>query len=70
MKETAVYTPYVVSISDENTMQYVDRYESIDFEQRLKVHPWSPVTETQVVRKKQKKKKPNPLLYQKNSSIL
>ena len=65
MNETAAYTPYVVSISDEKTMQHVDRYDSIDFEQRLKDHPWSPVTETQVTRKKQKKKKPNPLLYQK-----
>ena len=64
MNETAAYTPYVVSISDEKTMQHVDRYDSIDFEQRLKDHPWSPVTETQVTSKKQKKKKPNPLLDQ------
>jgi hypothetical protein len=65
MKETAAYTPYVVSISDENTMQHLDRYESIDFEQRLKDHPWSPVTETQVVRKKQKKEKAESSIVQK-----
>ncbi len=56
MKETDSRTPYVFSISDGKTIQYLDRYESIDFEQQLKDHPWSPVTETQAPRKKQKKK--------------
>ena len=46
-------------------MQYLDRYESIDFEQRLKDHPWSPVTETQVTRKKQKKEKAESSIVQK-----
>ncbi len=52
MKETDSFTPYDFSISDGNTKQYLERYESIDFEQRLKDHPWSPVTETQAPRKK------------------
>ena len=61
MQETGSYTPYVYCIKDGKTMQYLDRYKSIDFEQRLKDHPWSPAP-----RKKQKKKKQqNPLLYQK-----
>ena len=53
-KDTDSCTPYVFSISDGKTMQYLDRYESIDFEQQLKDHPWNPVTETQASRKKQK----------------
>ena len=50
MQETGSYTPYVHCIKDGKTMQYLDRYKSIDFEQRLKDHPWSPAP-----RKKQKK---------------
>ena len=57
IKSSNSSTPCVFSISDGKTMQYLDRYESIDFEQRLKDHPWSPVTETQAPRKKQKKDK-------------
>ena len=47
-KETGSNTPYVYCIKEGKTKQYLDRYKSIDFEQRLKDHPWSP-------RKRQKK---------------
>ena len=50
MQETGSYTPYVHCIKDGKTKQYLDRYKSIDFDQRLKDHPWSPAP-----RKKQKK---------------
>ena len=50
MKETGSYTPYVYCIKEGKTKQYLDRYKSMDFEQRLKDHPWSPAP-----RKRQKK---------------
>ena len=50
MQETGSYTPYVYCIKEEKAKQYLDRYKSIDFEQRLKDHPWSPAP-----RKKQQK---------------
>jgi hypothetical protein len=42
MQETGSYTPYVYCIKDGKTKQSLDRYKRIDFEQRLKDHPWSP----------------------------
>ena len=48
MQATGSYTPYVHCIKD-GKKQYLDRYKSIDFEQRLKDHPWSSAP-----RKKQK----------------
>jgi hypothetical protein len=61
MQETGSYTPYVHCIKERKTKQYLDRYKSIDFEQRLKDHPWSPAHRN----KQKKKKQKNPLLYQK-----
>ena len=66
MQETSSYTPYVHCIKDGKTKQYLDRYKSIDFEQQLKDHPWSPAP-----RKKQKKEAAeSSIIPKKNSSIL
>ena len=66
MQETGSYTPYVHCIKDGKTKQYLDRYKRIDFEQRLKDHPWSPAP-----RKKQKKEAAeSSIIPKKNSSIL
>jgi hypothetical protein len=66
MQETGSYTPYVHCIKEGKTKQYLDRYKSIDFEQRLKDHPWSPAP-----RKKQKKEAAeSSIIPKKNSSIL